>query len=261
MLMARTRWRRWVTFSIPAVLLAIVAATSITIERGRTVRVVDAHGAPVPGVLAVFHYEGSRLNFVHTSTYRAGPLSLARGDAGGRVEINRSVHVHPPFPLEGSTRLVVDLLYAPSLRNGWATILQSAVARDEIWSVAEDLETVTLHDLSDRPELWEGTLRNVSSVAHQLLAAKTSTTIQGGDLLNEWLAGFSQDYTAFLARHGEALRPRPQMNAALSATTSDADRRSWEEMTDRSLQQEPRWGDLVRRLFASDVEQFARAMN
>jgi hypothetical protein len=32
-------------------------------------------------------------------------------------------------------------------------------------------------------------------------------------------------------------------------------------MTDRSLQQEPRWGDLVRRLFASDVEQFARAMN
>ena len=69
------------------------------------------------------------------------------------------------------------------------------------------------------------------------------------------LAGhFVQEYGAFLDRYGDVTRPRPRMPYGLT----EEERRAWNEMVDRDLAREPRWGDAAQRLFAREVERFAR---
>ena len=68
------------------------------------------------------------------------------------------------------------------------------------------------------------------------------------------LAGhFAQEYGAFLDRYRNVTRPRPQMPAGLT----EEDRRAWNQMVDRDLAREPRWGDLAQRLFAREAGKFA----
>ena len=38
---------------------------------------------------------------------------------------------------------------------------------------------------------------------------------------------------------------------------TETERRAWQEMVDRDLAREPRWGDVAQRLFAHEVELFA----
>jgi len=46
-----------------------------------------------------------------------------------------SVHVHWPLPIESHARLRVDLLYAPALHNGLATIGDRSIAQPGLlWS-------------------------------------------------------------------------------------------------------------------------------
>src|SRR5262249_10756500 len=147
-----------------ALTLALLALLSVSIDRGRTLRVVDIYGAPVAGVFVVYHHEGYRLNPAHATTYEASRRSIARSRSVGRVEVSPSMHVHWPFPIETRPTLKVDLVYAPALHNGLATIGDRAIAQPGAFDVAGDLASVRLVDLSDSPALWEGTLRNLSAI-------------------------------------------------------------------------------------------------
>jgi hypothetical protein len=158
-----------------AVGFALLALASASIECGRTLQIVDINGAPVPDVLVVYHHEGDRLNPAHTTTYEASGQSLIQSSSAGRVEIPLSVHVHWPFPIETHPRLRVDLVYAPALHNGHATIGSTPpTAQPGVVVVAADLANVTLGDLSGRPDLWEGTLMNLSWIIGQLIGDQTS---------------------------------------------------------------------------------------
>ena len=82
------------------------------------------------------------------------------------------MHVHWPFPIQTPPRLRVDLVYAPDLHNGLASIGDRAITRPGA-AVADDLATVSLADLSQDPERWEGTLMNVSSIIGDLISERT----------------------------------------------------------------------------------------
>ena len=250
-------------FRVIAVGLALLTLASGSIERGRTLQIVDMSGAPVQDVLVVYHHEGDRPNPAHTTTYEASGRSLIQSSSAGRVEIPLSAHVHWPFPIETHPRLSVDLVYAPALHNGLATIVGMASAQPGAFVVARDLANVTLGDLSERPDLWEGTLRNVSSMIGRLIGDQTSrpprrrARPETTALTRVLIGHFSREYSAFLDRYGDVARPRPEMPNALRLSSTEAERRAWEKMIDQDLAREPRWGDVAQRLFARDVERFA----
>ena len=147
----------------------MLALSSVSMDLGRTLRVVDFEGAPVDEVFVIYHHEGDRFNLAHSTTYRASPQSVVRSRSAGRVELPASVHVHWPFPIESHPRLRVDLLYAPALHNGLATIGDRAMAQPGAFEVGSDLASVRLADLAGNPTLWEETLQNVRSIVSQLL--------------------------------------------------------------------------------------------
>ena len=243
-----------------------LALASVSIEGGRTLRVVDMNGAPVPGVWVTYHHEGTRPNPAHSTTYQATGRSLVQGDSAGEVDIPPSVHVHWPFPIETPPKLRVDLVYAPDLHNGLATIGDRAIARTGA-TVAGDLANVRLADLASDPERWEGTLMNLSSMIGDLISERTlrpprrKATPETAALTRVLVEDFSREYSAFLDRYGHVTRPRPEMPPALRASSTEADLRAWEVMVDKDLAREPLWGDRAERLFAREVEQFARESN
>jgi hypothetical protein len=241
----------------------LLALASVSVNGGRTLRVVDMNGAPVRPVLAIYHHEGSRPNPVHPVTYQASGRSVIQSDSDGRVQIPMSVHVHWPFPFETAPRLIVDLVYAPPLHNGLATIYGSQVSQPNAFSVESDLATVTLNNCSENPALWEATMRNVSSMIERLLYERSYTQPRQrpragtAQLTRRLIEHFSSDYAAFLERYAAVARPTPEMPAVVRLGT-DVERQAWQEMIARDLAREPLWGDVAKRLFASDVERFAR---
>jgi hypothetical protein len=249
-----------------AVGLALLALASVSVARGRTLHVVDMNGAPVPGVWVIYHHEGARPNPAHSTTYQATGRSLIQGDSAGRVEIPLSVHVHWPFPIETHPSLRVDLVYAPDLHNGLATIGDSAIARPGA-VVADDLATVSLADLSSNPEGWEGTLMNVRSIIGDLISERTLRPARRNAgpetmaLTRVLIGDFSHEYRGFLDRYGDVARPRPEMPRALRSSSTEVEQQAWEAMVERDLAREPLWGDRAERLFAREVERFVSESN
>ena len=127
--------RRVLGFALPLTLLAL---SSVSIDRGRTLRFVDIDGMPIEGVFVIYHHEGHRLNPAHATTYEASRRSRAQSRSVGRVDISPSVHVHWPFPIETHPGVRVDLVYAPAFHNGLATIGDRAIAQAGAFDVAGD---------------------------------------------------------------------------------------------------------------------------
>ena len=147
----------------------LVALASVSLNSGRTLRVVDANGAPVRTVLVIYHHEGGRPNPVHPVTYQASGRSVVESDTDGRVHIPMSVHAHWPFPIETNPRLVVDLVYAPPLHNRLATIYDRQISPPGAFLVEDDLATVRLSNCSLRASrcgaTWPDACSHVTSSA------------------------------------------------------------------------------------------------
>ena len=241
-----------------AIAFALLALSSVSINPGRTLQVADIDGAPVEDVFVVYHYEGYRLNPAHSTTYEASRRSVAQSRSAGRVEIAPSMHAHWPFPIETHPGLRVDFVYAPTFHNGLATIGDRAMSQPGAFDVKDDLSSVRLADLSDNPALWEGTLRNLSSILARLIGEQSSGSPSRrarpeATASTSLLAGhFVKEYRAFLDRYRNVTRPRPQMPAGLT----EEERRAWNAMVNRDLAREPLWGDVAQRLFARDAERF-----
>jgi hypothetical protein len=246
-----------------AVGTGLVALACVSLNGGRTLRVVDANSAPVRTVLVIYHHEGSRPNPVHPVTYQASGRSVVESDTDGRVHIPMSVHAHWPFPIETNPRLIVDLVYAPPLHNGLATIYDRQISQPGAFLVEDDLATVRLNDCSENPALWEATMQNVSSMIDGLryegryLQPRQRPRAETPQLTRRLIEHFTSDYAAFLEHYGAVARPMPEMPAVVRLGT-DAERQAWQDMSAGDLAREPLWGDVARRLFARDVERFAQ---
>ncbi len=213
--------------------LAVVTMASVSIDCGRTFVVSDMQGVPAPGAYVAYHREGSTFAVVESLTYRASPDTLVRGDGAGRVVVPGAVHLHWPV-IQTDPDLTVDLIYAPTLHNGLASLHRfGPVSRRGEFEISADGDTVRLADLSEDPVLWQGTLMNLGSLIGRLTsgAATDSDTTR---LTDELIMQFTGEYAALLERHGDTPRPVPPMPASL-LYGPEADRQSWREMIDQDL--------------------------
>jgi hypothetical protein len=225
----------------------LVILGSLSVHGSRRFLIVDDAGAPLDTAYVVYSYSGSRPNPVHPVSYRAGPIALARSDPSGRVVIPPTFHVHKPFPIETHPSLRVEFVYVPRLHNATARMSQ------------EDRAVVA--DLTNQPELWQGSLWNIASMISQL-TTRTSEEPPLRDLepamaalIRELIGHFRREYEEFLARYRDTLRPKPEMPGHVRLSSPEEQRR-WQEFNDAYLAREPRWGMLVTRVFGDQVKLF-----
>lgn len=234
-------------------LLLLLAAASVSVHAGRTLHIVDPLGRPLAAYVA-YRYDGSTLNPVHPVTYHASALALARAGDDGRVAFPWAVHVHLPFPLQTHPSRWVEMVYVPSLHNAHARFGPDAIAWPGAFEFDAAAGRVVVTDASDRPELWEGTLSQLSSMIQQVVpkpfrpdARLRDRDPVTADLALELIGHFRQEYEAFLARHGDAIRstpPKPPL-------WNDEENRRWEEMVRADLAAEPTRGVQAKRLYGS----------
>jgi hypothetical protein len=252
--MTRLRW-------VVLVLAVLVAGGSVSFQPAQTFEFVTSTGTPAGPVYVAYSYLGSRPNFVHPVTYEARPLALRRGDEAGRVAFERSVIMHRPFPLETHPALWTDMVYAPSLHNAWGQLNPGSPSYTGVFEIDSAGRRATVGDLSDRPDRWEGTMRNLASVISRLIATpEGEAPLRERDpasaaLTRELIGHFRQEYDAFLARYSGVDRPRPEMPDFVRMSGGEEQRR-WIATIDADLAREPRWGMVVTRLFRIQLRQF-----
>jgi hypothetical protein len=236
---------RWIAL----VLVLLLAAASISVRVGQTLHVAGTTGEPVVAYV-VYRYEGHYPNFVHPVTYEASALALARSDTNGRVRFPPAVHVHWPFPLQTYPTLQIELAYAPALHNAVWYLGPFTDPQPDVFEYDQDRRRLVMSDLSGRPERWEQALERVASTIQSLARESSSEAPLGerhrasADLALEVIAHFRREYDEFLARHGEAARPMPEM----PYMASDEDKRRWQETVEADLANEPTWRPRIARL-------------
>ncbi len=245
---------------VSSALLAAVA--SISFQPGRTFVLVDAAGATIDRAYVLYQFRGHRPNFAHPVSYEATPLTLARGD-GGRVAVPAAWQVHAPFPIETHPSRRIEIVYVPRLHNAWGHLNDGSPSIANVFVVDQPGVRATVFDLSDRPQLWEGTLRNLSSIIGRLVAPpvegnhRPAIDDATAALTRELISDFRQEVSSFLSTYGALRRPRPEMPASVRWDTV-AEQARWNAMTDDDLAKEPTWGVLIGRLFTDELENFER---
>ena len=254
-----SRTRRVWRLALVAVVVLLVAAT-VSIDFGRTLRVIDMSGQRVPDVVVVHHREGSNFNLVHPTTYQASEREALQSGEDGLVRIGPSVDVHLPFPLQSAPSLVVDFIYAPSLHNAWPTIHGSAVSMAGVFAVDADLSTVHLADLSADPERWVGTMQNLQSMIGRLTVGsdfEAPASDSAASVRRLLIDLFVREYGEFLERHRDVARIRPVMPDFVRQSTAE-ERKGWEDMIERDYTERPTWGELLTSIYADDVKRLTR---
>ena len=204
--MTRLRWA-------VLVLAIFAAAGSVSFQRAQTFEFVTAAGTPAGPVYVAYSYVGSRPNFVHPVSYQARPLALVKGDEGGRVAFARTVILHQPFPIQTHPSLWTEMVYVPALHNAWGQLNPGSPSSERVFETDLIQPRATVYDLSDRPDRWEGTMRNLASVISRLISPREGDVpLPQRDpatsaLTRELIGHFRQEYDAFLERYalGERL--------------------------------------------------------
>jgi hypothetical protein len=243
------------------VLLLLAVMASVSYRGRRTFELVGAAAEPIDPVFVAYIYRGGRPNFVHSVSYEASPLTLARSDAGGRVVVPGSWFVHAPFPIKTHPSLWIELVYAPRLHNAWGALNGASPSIPGVFVIDRPGQRATLTDLSDRPEQWEGTLRNLSSIIGRLVAPHVETdarlpiSADTAALTLELIRHMHDELAAFVGRYDTVRRTMPEMPPHLRHATAE-EQKQWEETTAAHLAREPTWGMLITRLFTDELEYY-----
>lgn len=125
-----------------------------------------------------------------------------------------------------------------------------------------ELDTVrraVIYDVSDRPELWQGSLMNLASLIQRIVYRPPGerplreTDLATAALTRELIGHFSQEYGSFLTRYGDVVRPMPAMTADEPWTTVEEKRRR-REAQEASFAREPLWGQLISRTLGGELK-------
>jgi hypothetical protein len=248
--MTRLRW-------VVLVLAFLVAVASVSFQSARTFEFVTPAGTPASTVYIAYSYRGSRPNLVHPLSYEARPLALLRGDAG-RVTFERTVILHRPIPMETHPTLRTEMVYTPAQHNAWGQLNPGSPSYERVFEMDLSQPRAIVHDLSDRPDRWEGTMRNLASVISRLIYPREGEApLRERDpataaLTRELIAHLRQEYDAFLARYAGVDRLRPEMPAFVRTSSAEEQRR-WTEHIAADLAREPTWGAITTRLFQAEL--------
>jgi hypothetical protein len=246
---------------IGLVLIVLIGATSISFNACATFHVTDTAGAPLDPSYIAYSRIGHRLNPVHPVTYEARGLALARGDRAGNIAIPAAFHVHLPFPLETHPSLWVEMVYVPRMHNAWGQFNEGSPSRRGIFVMDATRQSATVSDLTGEPQLWEGSLRNLSSIINRMAGRMPGreplrqTDPASAAFTVELIAHFRQEYESFLARYRDVPRPRPEMPDHVRMSSQEEQER-WSKHIDADLAREPLWGTIITRLFSDELELF-----
>jgi hypothetical protein len=241
----------------------LLAAASVSFNARTTFHLTDAVGAPQEPVYIAFSRVGHRLNPVHPVTYQARPLALARSDGAGGVAIPAAFHVHLPFPVETHPSLWIEMVYVPRMHNAWGQFNEGSPSRRGIFVIDATRHAATVSDLTGEPQLWEGSLRNLSSIINRMAGRMPGREpLRQSDpasaaLTVELIAHFRQEYESFLARYHDVPRPRPEMPDHVRMSSQEEQER-WSKHIDADLAREPRWDMVITRLFSDELELFRK---
>ena len=241
----------------------VAAAASVSYRGARTFELTDAAGSAIDRVYLAFQYRGSLLNPVHPVTYNASALTVVRSSAPGRVDVPGAWHLHAPFPLKTPPSLWIELVYVPRLHNASGHLNEASPSLGGVFVIAQPGVRATVFDLSDRPELWEGTLRNLSSIISRLIAPPVEPDPQPAidrataALTRELIGELRQEVATFRAKYGAVERKMPEMPPYLRSARADEQKR-WADAVATQLHHEPTWGLLIDRLFTDELEYYER---
>ena len=254
--MKRLRW-------MVLVAVVLLAIASLSFNAPRTFELVDTTGAALDPIYMAYSYIGSRPNFVHSVTYQAKPLALARSDGAGRVTIPMAFHAHLPFHMQTNPRLLIELLYVPLSHNALSHLDEGAPSRKDVFEIDVAGRRAKIFNLAEDPQLWADTLQNLSSLIHRLVSPPPGepplreADPETASLTRELIGHFRQEYEAFLARYRDVERPFPEMPEYARGSTAD-EQRQWKASIEASLAREPLWGQLIPRLFEDDLQSFSK---
>ena len=238
-----------------------LAAASVSFNARTTFHLTDAVGAPLEPIYIAFSRVRHRLNPMHPVTYQARGLALARSDGAGSVAIPAAFHVHLPFPLETHPSLWVEMVYVPRMHNAWGQFNEGSPSRRGIFVIDATRHAATVSDLTGEPQLWEGSLRNLSSIINRMAGRMPDREPlrqfdpASAALTVELIAHCRQEYESFLARYHDVPRPRPEMPDHVRMSSQEEQER-WSKHIDADLAREPRWGMVITRLFGDELELF-----
>jgi hypothetical protein len=248
---------------LAAVVIALLlVAGSVSYSCGRTYTFVDEANAPVDPIYVAFYHSGSRPNPVHPVRYRASTLRVIRSDAPGQLVIPGKLHVHLPFPIETHPSVEVELVYAPRVHNAWGRLHVDAFPMPGLFGLDQNRRKATVSDLSTKPDAWQGTLSNLSSVINRLIApavdgrrlvSTDSTTVA---LTRELIGHFRSELAAFLTTFEETPRQKPEM-PPYARWSGPEEQKRWAESVEADLAREPTWGALIRRRYTDELRYFA----
>ncbi len=243
------------------VVIVLLAAASVSFNARTHFQLTDTTGAPLEPIYIAYARVGHRLNPVHPVTYQARPLALARSASAGSVPIPAAFHVHLPFPLETHPSLWVEMVYVPRMHNAWGQFNKGSPSRRDIFVIDATGHGATVSDLSGEPQLWEGSLRNLSSIINRLAsrmpdkAPLRQTDPASAALTIELIGHFRQEYESFLARYRDVPRPRPELPDHVRLSSQE-EQDQWSKHIDADLAREPLWGMVITRLFKDELELF-----
>lgn len=242
---------------IVAVLLAVLAAATVSWSEGATLRLVDEAGAPASGAYVRFHYKGHLVNPVHPVGYIARGSVIVRAGADGVVRIPGRLHVRAPLPPSTPPKLFIDHVYVPRLHNAFGPVAEGTMSRPGVFAVDERRERLTVADVSDDPDRWAFGLAelfwNIRETFPRDPPGASADPGDGATLAHarEMIGHLRAEHAAFLARHGQTVRARPPEPVGASARDLDA----WRARTDEMLAREPRWGPYFERMWRSNLEE------
>ena len=245
---------RWVALG----LIAFFVLGSFSFSLPRTLELVDPNGAPHTTAYIAYLYEGGRPNPVHPITYQDKPLALARADSSGRVVIPIAFHAHLPFPIATHPSLRVACVYVPRAHNALGQMNEGSPSRPGVFEL-DTVRRAVIYDVSDRPELWQGSLMNLASLIQRIVYRPPGerplreTDLATAALTRELIGHFSQEYGSFLTRYGDVVRPMPAMAADEPWTTVEEKRRR-REAQEASFAREPLWGQLISRTLGGELK-------
>jgi hypothetical protein len=96
----------------------------------------------------------------------------------------------------------------------------------------DSVRRAVVYDLSDRPELWHGSMMDLVSLINRIVYRRPGERPLGDTdpatavMVLELIGHFRQEYDSFLTRYGSVPRPMPGMAADEPWTTAEEKRRA-----------------------------------
>lgn len=235
----RSWFVRVLTVALVGTALAITAV-SISIVPSLSGTVTDLEGRSVAKAFVAYRYKGSRFNFVDSlSYYRPGEVLLT--DANASYDVPGFVQLHQP--LDGELVPWIEWVYVPELHHLFGPIAPATETRPGLVENDRTNRVVRLADLTDDPERWSQTIRELDrlSYAAHAEAADSSSQIEMTEAVRVSLRQCLQtEFDQFLERHADTPRGMPDMPDL--EYLSEEERRGRIERVLQDLERNPLWG-------------------